>query len=320
MPREVFESAAIDGASPSTSFFRLALPMSVPALASLIIFQFLWVWNDLLVALVYLGGASENHPLSVVLANLTTSFGGGWQFLTAAAFVSMIVPIIVFVSPPALLRSRHHRRCRQGLTGRTGPGAAGGAPPPPSRAALVRARQRASRSRSRSTWSASSASLARAPSTTCGGALARKPSLDEPSARRGQAVLGLGQLLLETGPLERSAAAPSPPSAPPAGAAGPRVSPASTVSAPGVVGQGLAGQAALERAGAGQPLDTAGRSASNVAPSAAGRATSSGQPGRRLEARLGARVAQAADELEDGVDLGLGARVALARPRASGRR
>ena len=98
LPREVFESAAIDGASPSTSFFRLALPMSVPALASLIIFQFLWVWNDLLVALVYLGGASENHPLSVVLANLTTSFGGGWQFLTAAAFVSMIVPIIVFLS------------------------------------------------------------------------------------------------------------------------------------------------------------------------------------------------------------------------------
>jgi alpha-glucoside transport system permease protein len=98
LPREVFESGAIDGASPSTSFFRLALPMSVPALASLTIFQFLWVWNDLLVALVYLGGASRNHPLSVVLANLTTSFGGGWQFLTAAAFVSMIVPIIVFVS------------------------------------------------------------------------------------------------------------------------------------------------------------------------------------------------------------------------------
>jgi alpha-glucoside transport system permease protein len=98
LPREVFESAAIDGASPSTSFFRLALPMSVPALASLIIFQFLWVWNDLLVALVYLGGASQNHPQSVVLANLTTSFGGGWQFLTAAAFISMIVPIIVFLA------------------------------------------------------------------------------------------------------------------------------------------------------------------------------------------------------------------------------
>jgi len=98
LPREVFESAAIDGASQSTSFFRLALPMSVPALASLIIFQFLWVWNDLLVALVYLGPVPENHPLSVVLANLTTSFGGGWQYLTAAAFISMIVPILVFLS------------------------------------------------------------------------------------------------------------------------------------------------------------------------------------------------------------------------------
>jgi len=98
LPREVFESAAIDGASPATAFFRLAIPMSVPALASLIIFQFLWVWNDLLVALVYIGPVPANHPLSVVLANLTTSFGGGWQFLTAAAFVSMIVPIIVFLS------------------------------------------------------------------------------------------------------------------------------------------------------------------------------------------------------------------------------
>jgi alpha-glucoside transport system permease protein len=97
LPREVFESAAIDGASPATAFFRLALPMSVPALASLIIFQFLWVWNDLLVALVYLGPSPANHPLSVTLANLTTSFGGGWQFLTAAAFISMVIPILVFL-------------------------------------------------------------------------------------------------------------------------------------------------------------------------------------------------------------------------------
>jgi alpha-glucoside transport system permease protein len=98
LPREVFESAAIDGASPTTAFFRLALPMSVPVLASLVIFQFLWVWNDLLVALVYLGVSPDLFPLSVVLANLTTSRGGDWQFLTAAAFVSMIVPIIIFLS------------------------------------------------------------------------------------------------------------------------------------------------------------------------------------------------------------------------------
>jgi len=96
LPREIFESAAIDGAGPGTAFFRLALPMSVPALASLIIFQFLWVWNDLLVALIYLGPKQENHPLSVTLANLTTNFGGNWQFVTAAAFVSMVVPVIVF--------------------------------------------------------------------------------------------------------------------------------------------------------------------------------------------------------------------------------
>jgi alpha-glucoside transport system permease protein len=98
LPKEVFESASIDGAGHATAFFRLALPMSVPVLASLVIFQFLWVWNDLLVALVYLGPAAGNHPLSVKLANLTTSTGGDWQLLTAAAFVSMILPIIVFFS------------------------------------------------------------------------------------------------------------------------------------------------------------------------------------------------------------------------------
>ena len=97
LPKEVFESASIDGAGPATAFFRLALPMSVPAIAALTIFQFLWVWNDLLVALVYLGPVPQNHPMSVTLANLTTNFGGGWQYLTAAAFISMIVPILVFL-------------------------------------------------------------------------------------------------------------------------------------------------------------------------------------------------------------------------------
>ncbi|MGB9376429.1 MAG: carbohydrate ABC transporter permease [Mycobacteriales bacterium] len=98
LPKSIFESAAIDGAGPATAFFRLAVPMSVPALASLVIFQFLWVWNDLLIALVYLGPQPDNHPLSVTLANLTTNFGGNWQFVTAAAFVSMIIPIVVFFS------------------------------------------------------------------------------------------------------------------------------------------------------------------------------------------------------------------------------
>jgi alpha-glucoside transport system permease protein len=98
LPKAVIESAKIDGASHFKTFWRLIVPMSVPALASFAIFQFLWVWNDLLVALVYLGPIPQNHPLSVTLANLTTNFGGNWQFVTAAAFVSMIIPIIVFFS------------------------------------------------------------------------------------------------------------------------------------------------------------------------------------------------------------------------------
>jgi alpha-glucoside transport system permease protein len=97
LPREVFESAAIDGAGPATAFFRLALPMSVPALAALVIFQFLFVWNDLFVALMYIGATnSDKLPLTVTLANLTNSHGGGWQYLMAAAFISMALPLVVF--------------------------------------------------------------------------------------------------------------------------------------------------------------------------------------------------------------------------------
>lgn len=99
LPKEVFESAAIDGASPTTAFFRLALPMSVPVLASLAIFQFLFVWNDLLVALIYLGATRpELLPLTVVVANLVNSLGGETQFLTAAAFITMALPLVVFLA------------------------------------------------------------------------------------------------------------------------------------------------------------------------------------------------------------------------------
>jgi alpha-glucoside transport system permease protein len=99
LPKEVFESAAIDGASPVVAFFRLALPMSVPAIAALAIFQFLFVWNDLLVALVYIGATNaENLPLTVSVANLVTSLGGNWQLLGAAAFLSMALPLIVFIA------------------------------------------------------------------------------------------------------------------------------------------------------------------------------------------------------------------------------
>ena len=98
LPREVFESASIDGASPTTSFFRLALPMSVPVLASLTIFQFLFVWNDLLVSLIYIGPTrSENLPMTVVISNLVSSLGGETHFLTAAAFLTMALPLVVFI-------------------------------------------------------------------------------------------------------------------------------------------------------------------------------------------------------------------------------
>jgi alpha-glucoside transport system permease protein len=97
LPREVFESAYIDGASPVTAFFRLALPMTVPAIAALAIFQFLFVWNDLLVAFVYLGAVRpENLPMTVQIANLVNSQGGGWELLGPAAFISMALPLVVF--------------------------------------------------------------------------------------------------------------------------------------------------------------------------------------------------------------------------------
>ncbi len=96
LPREMLESAAIDGASPATTFLRIALPTSLPALGSLAIFEFVWNWNDLLSALIFLGGRKDVAPLTVAVSNLVASRGEGWQLLTAAAFVSMIVPLIVF--------------------------------------------------------------------------------------------------------------------------------------------------------------------------------------------------------------------------------
>jgi alpha-glucoside transport system permease protein len=98
LPSELFDSASIDGASPLQSFFRLVLPLSVPAIASVVIFQFLWVWNDLLVALIYLGGTPNVAPVTLKVANLVGSRGQDWELLTAAAFVSMVLPLIVFFS------------------------------------------------------------------------------------------------------------------------------------------------------------------------------------------------------------------------------
>jgi alpha-glucoside transport system permease protein len=97
LPKGVIESAKMDGASHFTTFWKLIVPMSVPALASFAIFQFLWVWNDLLVALIFLG-PGENEVVTITVAQLVGAQQQGWQLLTAGAFVSMVVPLIVFVS------------------------------------------------------------------------------------------------------------------------------------------------------------------------------------------------------------------------------
>jgi alpha-glucoside transport system permease protein len=97
LPREVFESAEVDGAGHAVRFLRIAVPMTLPAIASLVIFVFLGIWNDLLVALTYLG-SSPNRPFTVVITQLTTSLGFGWQFLTAAAVLQMALPLAVFIA------------------------------------------------------------------------------------------------------------------------------------------------------------------------------------------------------------------------------
>jgi alpha-glucoside transport system permease protein len=97
LPREVIESAKVDGASHFQVFWRLVMPLSMPALASFAIFQFLWVWNDLLVALIFLS-SNDNQVVTQLLANLIGEFGQDWHLLTAGAFITMILPLIVFFS------------------------------------------------------------------------------------------------------------------------------------------------------------------------------------------------------------------------------
>jgi alpha-glucoside transport system permease protein len=98
LPRETLESAFIDGASHYTVFTRLILPLSVPALASFAIFQFLWVWNDYLVALIFLGSDPEFQVLTMRLADIVGDRGQDWHLLTSGAFVTMVLPILVFFS------------------------------------------------------------------------------------------------------------------------------------------------------------------------------------------------------------------------------
>ena len=96
MPSSIIESARIDGADHFTIFWRLVIPLSVPAIAAFAIFQFLWVWNDLLIATIFLGGTSENRVVTVALTELVGARGENWHLLTSAAFISMAIPLAVF--------------------------------------------------------------------------------------------------------------------------------------------------------------------------------------------------------------------------------
>ncbi len=98
LPSSIIESARIDGATHFDIFTRLIVPLSVPVLASFAIFQFLWVWNDLLVALVFLGGKQDVQVVTLALAELNGSRGESWHLLTAGAFITMALPLVVFLS------------------------------------------------------------------------------------------------------------------------------------------------------------------------------------------------------------------------------
>ncbi len=96
LPRDLIEAAKVDGASHLKIFTKLIVPLSMPAIASFAVFQFLWVWNDLLIALVYLGGMDSVAPVTIQLSNMVGSRGQDWYLLTAGAFISMTVPLMVF--------------------------------------------------------------------------------------------------------------------------------------------------------------------------------------------------------------------------------
>ncbi|HEX5533216.1 MAG TPA: carbohydrate ABC transporter permease [Actinomycetales bacterium] len=97
IPRSLVEAARVDGAGHVKIFFQVLLPLLVPAIAAFAIFQFLWVWNDLLVALTF-GSAQNVAPLTVRLAELSGTRGSEWHLLSAGAFIAMVVPLVVFLS------------------------------------------------------------------------------------------------------------------------------------------------------------------------------------------------------------------------------
>ena len=98
IPKDLIEAAEVDGTTPMTKFMYLVLPLSVPAIASFAIFQFLWVWNDLLVALIFLGSGAAVSLVTTLLSEMVGSKGQDWYLLTSGAFLSIVVPLIVFFS------------------------------------------------------------------------------------------------------------------------------------------------------------------------------------------------------------------------------
>lgn len=98
LPKDLFESAFMDGASNFTIFTKLVLPLSIPAIASIGIFQFLWVWNDYLISLIFIGTQADVQVMSMRIADMAGSRGSDWHLLTAAAFISMLMPLTVFFS------------------------------------------------------------------------------------------------------------------------------------------------------------------------------------------------------------------------------
>jgi alpha-glucoside transport system permease protein len=98
LPRDILEAAFVDGASHFTIFTKLILPLSIPALAAFAIFQFLWVWNDYLVALIFIGASPTNQLVTQRLAEIVGSRGQDWHLLTAGGFITMLLPLAVFLS------------------------------------------------------------------------------------------------------------------------------------------------------------------------------------------------------------------------------
>ena len=97
LPPSLVEAATIDGAGPVQIFLRIVLPLATPAIVAYGIFQFLWTWNDLLVSMVFLGGSSGVAPLTVYISQLSGSRGSAWYLLSAGAFISMVIPVAVFL-------------------------------------------------------------------------------------------------------------------------------------------------------------------------------------------------------------------------------